>query len=234
VFAVLMRLVLEAPVFQSDRLATLITVLALLTMLGGNLLALFQSNLKRLLGYSSIAHFGYLLVAVVAGGSLGMETAGVYLVTYLATTLAAFGVVTQLSSPFQGEDAAGLHHYRGLFWRRPWLAAVMTVSFLSLAGIPLTAGFIGKFYVIAMGVADNRWWLVGGIVVGSAIGLFYYLRVMVTLYLPEPGMRRRDASNDWGSRIGGVTLLATAVVILILGIYPTPMIDWVVGLSAIR
>lgn len=234
VFAVLMRLALVAPVFQSDWLATLITVLALLTMLGGNLLALFQSNLKRLLGYSSIAHFGYLLVAVVAGGSLGMETAGVYLVTYLATTLAAFGVVTQLSSPFQGEDAAGLHHYRGLFWRRPWLAAVMTVSFLSLAGIPLTAGFIGKFYVIAMGVADNRWWLVGGIVVGSAIGLFYYLRVMVTLYLPEPGMRRRDASNDWGSRIGGVTLLATAVVILILGIYPTPMIDWVVGLSAIR
>lgn len=233
VFAVLMRLVLAAPVFQSDWLLTLITVLAMLTMLGGNLLALFQSNLKRLLGYSSIAHFGYLLVAVVVGGSLGVETAGVYLITYLATTLAAFGVVTQVSSPFEGEDAAGLHHYRGLFWRRPWLAAVMTVSFLSLAGIPLTAGFIGKFYVIALGVADSRWWLVGGIVAGSAIGLFYYLRVMVTLYLPEPGMRRRDASNDWGSRIGGMTLLATAVVILVLGVYPAPMIDWVVGLSTI-
>ncbi len=232
VFVVLLRLVLVAPVFDSEWLQTLLTVLALLTMLGGNLLALFQPNLKRLLGYSSIAHFGYLLVAIVVGNALAMETTGVYLITYLVTTLAAFGVVTLVSSPFGGEDAAGLHHYRGLFWRRPYLAAAMTVAFLSLAGIPLTAGFIGKFYVIALGVADSRWWLVGGIVAGSAIGLFYYLRVMVTLYLPEPGMRRRDVTNDWGSRIGGVTLLTIAVLILVLGVYPAPMIDWVNGLTA--
>ncbi len=231
VFVLLLRLVTVAPVFNSDWLNTLITLLALITMLWGNLLALFQSNLKRLLGYSSIAHFGYLMVAIVAGGTLAVETVGVYLVTYLVTTLAAFGVVTQLSSPFSGEDAAGLHYYRGLFWRRPWLAAVMTVSFLSLAGIPLTAGFIGKFYVLALGVAENRWWLVGGIVAGSAIGLFYYLRVMVTLYLPEPGMRRMDATNDWGNRIGGLTLLVVAVLILVLGVYPSPMIQWVAGLS---
>mgnify|MGYP001627836406 CR=1 FL=1 len=233
VFILLIRLVITAPIFDSEWLQTLITLLALITMLGGNLLALFQPNLKRLLGYSSIAHFGYLLVAVVVGGSLAVETTGVYLITYLITTLAAFGVVTQVSSPFSGEDAAGLHHYRGLFWRRPWLAAVMTVSFLSLAGIPLTAGFIGKFYVIALGVADSQWWLVGGIVAGSAIGLFYYLRVMVTLYLPEPGMRRRDATNDWGSRVGGLTLLVVAVLILVIGVYPAPVIDWVVGLSGV-
>ncbi|MFL1406563.1 NADH-quinone oxidoreductase subunit N, partial [Marinobacter sp. M1N3S26] len=218
-------LVMTAPIFESEWLHTLITLLALITMLGGNLLALFQPNLKRLLGYSSIAHFGYLMVAIVVGGTMAMETTGVYLITYLVTTLAAFGVVTQVSSPFGGEDAAGLHHYRGLFWRRPWLAAVMTVSFLSLAGIPLTAGFIGKFYVIALGVADSQWWLVGGIVAGSAIGLFYYLRVMVTLYLPEPGMRRRDATNDWGSRVGGLTLLVVAVLILVIGVYPAPVID---------
>jgi len=227
VFVVLLRLVLAAPLFQSDWLQAVVTVLALLTMLGGNLLALFQSNLKRLLGYSSIAHFGYLLVAIAVGNALAIETTGVYLVTYLATTLAAFGVVTLVSSPFDGEDADGLPLYRGLFWHRPYLAAVMTISLLSLAGIPLTAGFIGKFYVIALGVADSRWWLVGGIVAGSAIGLYYYLRVMVTLYLPEPGMRRRDVSNDWSNRLGGVTLLALAVVILILGIYPAPMIEWV-------
>lgn len=231
VFVVLLRLVLAAPVFNSEWLQGLVTVLALLTMLGGNLLALFQANLKRLLGYSSIAHFGYLLVAIVVGNTLAMETTGVYLITYLVTTLTAFGVVTLLSSPFGGEDADGLPVYRGLFWRRPYLAAVMTVSFLSLAGIPLTAGFIGKFYVIALGVADSRWWLVAGIVAGSAIGLYYYLRVMVTLYLPEPGMRRRDVSNDWGSRLGGITLMALAVTILVLGIYPAPMIDWVQGLS---
>lgn len=227
VFVVLLRLVMAAPVFNSQWLQGLVTVLALLTMLAGNLLALFQANLKRLLGYSSIAHFGYLLVAIVAGNALAMETTGVYLVTYLVTTLAAFGVVTLVSSPFGGEDADGLPLYRGLFWRRPYLAAVMTISFLSLAGIPLTAGFIGKFYVIALGVADARWWLVGGVIVGSAIGLYYYLRVMVTLYLPEPGMRRRDVPNDWGSRLGGMTLIALAVIILVLGIYPMPMIGWV-------
>lgn len=231
VFVVLLRLVLTAPVFSSDWFVALVTVLAVLTMLAGNLLALFQQNLKRLLGYSSIAHFGYLMVAIVAGGAMAMETVGVYLITYLVTTLAAFGVVAQLSSPFAGEDAAGLHHYRGLFWRRPMLAVVMTVSFLSLAGIPLTAGFIGKFYVLALGVADARWWLVGGIVAGSAIGLFYYLRVMVTLYLREPGMQRVDASADWGSRIGGLTLLVIALLILVLGVYPSPMIQWVAGLS---
>jgi NADH-quinone oxidoreductase subunit N len=231
VFVVLLRLVLAAPVFHSEWLQGLVTVLALLTMLGGNLLALFQANLKRLLGYSSIAHFGYLLVAIVAGNALAMETTGVYLVTYLVTTLAAFGVVTLVSSPFSGEDADGLPLYRGLFWRRPYLAAVMTISFLSLAGIPLTAGFIGKFYVIALGVADARWWLVGGVIAGSAIGLYYYLRVMVTLYLPEPGMRARDVPNDWGSRLGGITLIALAVIILALGIYPTPMIDWVQRLA---
>lgn len=230
VFLVLLRLVMTAPVFAGDWLGALVTVLALLTMLAGNLLALFQQNLKRLLGYSSIAHFGYLMVAIVVGGSMAVETVGIYLITYLLTTLVAFGVVTMISSPFEGEDAAGLHFYRGLFWRRPWLAAVMTVSLLSLAGIPLTAGFIGKFYVLALGIADARWWLVGGIVAGSAIGLFYYLRVMVTLYLPEPGMRYRDASSDWGSRVGGLTLLVVAVLILVLGVYPTPMIHWVTGL----
>ncbi|EMP54709.1 proton-translocating NADH-quinone oxidoreductase subunit N [Marinobacter santoriniensis NKSG1] len=231
VFVVLLRLALAAPVFQSEWMQTVITVLALLTMLGGNLLALFQANLKRLLGYSSVAHFGYLLVAIVAGNALAIETTGVYLVTYLITTLAAFGVVTMVSSPFGGEDADALPLYRGLFWRRPYLAAVMTVSFLSLAGIPLTAGFIGKFYVIALGVSESRWWLVGGIVAGSAIGLYYYLRVMVTLYLPEPGMPRRDAAHDWGSRVGGLTLIAVALAILVLGVYPTPMIDWIQQLS---
>ena len=136
-------------------------------------------------------------------------------------------MVTLLSTPYSGEDAAALHHYRGLFWRRPYLTAVLTVTMLSLAGIPFTAGFIGKFYIIALGVEAERWWLVGGIIVGSAIGLFYYLRVMVTLYLVEPGMQRRDAPHDWGVRAGGVVVLGMALLVLLLGVYPTPMIEWV-------
>ncbi|MCG7599488.1 NADH-quinone oxidoreductase subunit NuoN [Halomonas sp. McH1-25] len=227
VFIVLLRLVLSAPAFQDAWLHDVLAVLALITMLVGNLLALTQSNLKRLLGYSSIAHFGYLLVALVVGDGLAAETGAVYLVTYLITTLGAFGVVTLLSSPYGGSDAAGLHHYRGLFWRRPYLTAVLTVTMLSLAGIPFTAGFIGKFYIIALGVEAGRWWLVGGIVVGSAIGLYYYLRVMVTLYLVEPGMQSRDAPNDWGVRAGGMVVLGLALLVVLLGIYPAPMIEWV-------
>lgn len=227
VFIILLRLVLAAPAFQDDWLHGILAVLALVTMLVGNLLALTQSNLKRLLGYSSIAHFGYLLVALVVGDGLAAETGAVYLVTYLITTLGAFGVVTLLSSPYSGADAAALHHYRGLFWRRPYLTAVLTVTMLSLAGIPFTAGFIGKFYIIALGVEAGRWWLVGGIILGSAIGLYYYLRVMVTLYLVEPGMQRRDAPNDWGMRAGGLVVMGLALLVVLLGIYPTPMIDWV-------
>ncbi|TDX28645.1 NADH dehydrogenase subunit N [Modicisalibacter xianhensis] len=227
VFVVLLRLVLSAPAFEDAWLHDLLAALALLTMLVGNLLALTQANLKRLLGYSSIAHFGYLLVALVVSDGLAAETGAVYLVTYLITTLGAFGVVTLLSSPYGGRDAAGLHHFRGLFWRRPYLTAVLTVTMLSLAGIPFTAGFIGKFYIIALGVEAERWWLVGGIVVGSAIGLYYYLRVMVTLYLVEPGMQSRDAPHDWGIRAGGVMVLGLALLVVLLGIYPAPMIEWV-------
>ncbi|WP_136068249.1 NADH-quinone oxidoreductase subunit NuoN [Modicisalibacter radicis] len=227
VFVVLLRLVMAAPAFQDAWLHGVLAVLAVLTMLVGNLLALTQSNLKRLLGYSSIAHFGYLLTALVIGEGLSVEATGVYLVVYMLTTLGAFGVVTLISSPYRGEDAAALHHYRGLFWRRPYLTAVLTVTMLSLAGIPFTAGFIGKFYIIALGVEAGRWWLVGAVIVGSAIGLYYYLRVMVTLYLAEAGMQKRDAPEDWGVRAGGVVVLGVALLIILLGIYPTPMIEWV-------
>lgn len=231
VFLVLLRLMMTVPAFESEWLRNLISLLAFISMLGGNMLALFQLNLKRLLGYSSIAHLGYLLIAVVVDGPLSVETSGVYLFTYVIATLGAFGVIMHVSCSHQGEDAAELHHYRGLFWRSPWLAAVMTLSMLSLAGIPLTAGFIGKFYIIALGVADSRWWLVGGVVAGSAIGLYYYLRVMVTLYLPEPGSQPPGSLDGKHKRVSELTLTVIAVLILMLGIYPVPMIDWVAALA---
>ncbi|WP_312389604.1 NADH-quinone oxidoreductase subunit NuoN, partial [Stutzerimonas nitrititolerans] len=183
VFAVLLRLYQLSPATSGGWLNDALSLIAIASILIGNLLALNQSNLKRLLGYSSIAHFGYLLVALIASKGLAVEAIGVYLVTYVLTTLGAFGVITLMSSPFQGRDADALYEYRGLFWRRPYLTAVLTVMMLSLAGIPLTAGFIGKFYVIASGVESQLWWLLGALIIGSAVGLFYYLRVMVTLYL---------------------------------------------------
>ena len=227
VFAVLLRLYQISPAMSGGWLSDLLTLIAIASILFGNLLALLQNNLKRLLGYSSIAHFGYLLVALIASQGLAVEAVGVYLATYVLTSLGAFGVITLMSTPYSGRDADALYEYRGLFWRRPYLTAVLTVMMLSLAGIPLTAGFIGKFYVIAAGVEAQLWWLLGAMVLGSAIGVFYYLRVMVTLFMREPNMHRHDAPFDWGQRAGGIMLLVVALLAFIIGVYPQPLLELV-------
>ncbi|MCB1630728.1 MAG: NADH-quinone oxidoreductase subunit NuoN [Pseudomonadales bacterium] len=199
--------------------------LAVLSILAGNLLALFQGNVKRLLGYSSIAHFGYALIAIVAGSTIGDDALRVYLLTYMAAALGAFGALTLLSSPYRGDDAQGLADLRGLFWQRPYLAAVMTVAMLSLAGIPLTAGFVAKFYVAAAGVAGNLWGLVAALVTGSAIGIYFYLRVVVTMFLAVPGRRRLDAERNWSERSGGIMTVLLSLFTLAVGIYPQPLLD---------
>ncbi|MBP8184275.1 MAG: NADH-quinone oxidoreductase subunit N, partial [Pseudomonas sp.] len=105
----------------------------------------------------------------------------------------------------------------------------------SLAGIPLTAGFIGKFYIVATGVQSHLWWLLGTMVIGSAIGVFYYLRVMVTLFLVAPGLHRHDAPENWGQRTGGIMLMAMAILTLALGVYPQPLLQLLqhTGLAAL-
>lgn len=227
IFAVVMRLFLYAPIGHSDAVRTVLGIIAFVSILFGNLMALSQSNIKRLLGYSSVAHLGYLLVALIAlqHGDMAMETVGVYLAGYLFSSLGAFGVVSLMSSPYRGPDADSLFSYRGLFWHRPLLSAVMTVMMLSLAGIPMTLGFIGKFYVLAVGVDAHLWWLTGAVVVGSAIGLYYYLRVTVSLYLSAPQQLNRDTPSNWAFTAGGVVVLIAALLVLVLGVYPQPLID---------
>ncbi len=229
IFAVVMRLFLYAPVANSEAIRVVLGIIAFCSILFGNIMAISQSNIKRLLGYSSIAHLGYLLVALIAVQThqLSMETVGVYLAGYLFSSLGAFGVVSLMSSPYSGPDAESLFSYRGLFWHKPILSAVMTVMMLSLAGIPMTLGFIGKFYVIATGVTAHLWWLTGAVVVGSAIGLFFYLRVTVCLYLYAPDKLARDTPIFWSFTAGGVVVLISAILVLALGIYPQPLISLV-------
>lgn len=227
IFCALLRLYLAIPATESHMMHLLLSLLAVLSILGGNLLALLQNNIKRMLGYSSVAHFGYLLAIIVATHqqSLALEATGVYLLMYLFTTLGAFGVVSLMSSPYGGKDAASLHSYRGLFWHRPYLTAVLTVMMLSLAGIPTTLGFVGKFYILAVGVSAQLWWITGSVILGSALGLFYYLRVMVTLYLREPGQQERDAEAHWGLSAGGIVVLLSGVVVVGLGLFPQPLLQ---------
>jgi NADH-quinone oxidoreductase subunit N len=209
-----------------------VTLIAIASMLAGNLLALLQTNVKRILAYSSIAHMGYLLVALLAGGPLGASAATYYLAAYVATILGAFGLMTVLSGPHQ--EAAPIEAYRGLFWKRPLLAAAFTTTLLSLAGIPLTAGFLGKFYVIAAGASQSRWILLFTLVASSTLGLFYYLRIVVAMYSTS-----RDADFEAeGPPALPVSLPVTVALatltglIVMLGVYPEPL--WRVILEATR
>jgi NADH-quinone oxidoreductase subunit N len=200
-------------------------VTAVASMLAGNLLALRQNNVKRILAYSSIAHLGYLLVAFVAGGDLAVVAVTFYLVAYFVTTLSAFGVVTVLSG--DERDADTLDAYRGLFWRRPWLAVVLAGSLFSLAGIPLTAGFVAKFYVLVAGVGSALWWLVIILVASSAIGLYYYLRVIVVTYQQPPSQEERPMLAASLPLAAGLVLAFLTFLLVWLGLYPTLLLDMI-------
>jgi NADH-quinone oxidoreductase subunit N len=200
----------------------ILTLVAIASMLAGNLLALLQTNVKRILAYSSIAHMGYLLVALLAGGRLGAPAATYYLAAYAATILAALGLMTMLSGPRQ--EAAAIDAYRGLFWRRPLLAAAFTTTLLSLAGIPLTAGFLGKFYVITAGASASRWVLLFTLVASSTIGLFYYLRIVVAMYSQAGGADFETMPTASPLSLASALALATLTgVIVMLGVYPAPL-----------
>src|SRR5205823_6514881 len=184
VVALLLRYLVQTGASTYRPVLLALSLIAVASMLVGNVLALLQHNVKRLLAYSSIAQLGYLLVALVAGGPRAAEAVTYYMVAYMVTTLCAFGSVTVLSGTTA--DADTLEVYRGLFWRRPGVAVVLAAALLSLAGMPLTAGFVGKFYVLAAGVESALWLLVVLVVCNSALGLFYYLRLVVTMCAPLP------------------------------------------------
>ncbi len=227
VFALLLRwgLAFEGDAARGTLLALLGTV-AVASMLAGNLLALLQDDVKRLLAYSSIAHLGYALVALLAGlaggGALAVEGATFYLAAYGVTILGAFGVVAVLSG--EDRDAGPLDDFRGLFWRRPALASLFTALLLSLAGIPLTAGFLAKFYALAAGVETALWLPVLVLIATSAVGLFYYLRVVVALFSVPDGPPLEGGAQPAAGAAAGATLAALAALLLWLGAWPEPVI----------
>ncbi len=251
VVAVLLRLFAPLGVRQSTPLFVALSAISILSMFGGNLLALMQRNVKRMLAYSSIAHLGYLLVAFLAGvpslpgSSLGaagaydgVAAATFYIVTYTIAILAAFGVVGVISSEAnEAGEARLVADYRGLFWRRPGIAFVLTVVLLSLASIPLTAGFVGKVYVLVTGVGSGLWALAISLVVSSAIGLYYYARLIVTMFLqPESANAMPYPEKPSGTGVpwtGGVVLGVFTLLVIWLGTYPAPLLSVIQALTPI-
>ncbi len=226
VFALLLRLSPMMDMVSSGVVISIFSGIAVASMLAGNLLALLQNNVKRILAYSSIAHLGYLLVAYAAGGGLAHEAVAFYLAAYFITTLGAFGIVALLSDG--PRDAELLDDYRGLFWRRPLVSLCFTAMMLSLAGIPLTAGFVGKFYIIAAGVKSSLWLLVFMLVLGSVIGLYYYLRIIVAMYTRveapvETAMR--PALPPSFSLAGALVLAVLTLLLVWYGVYPAGLME---------
>jgi NADH-quinone oxidoreductase subunit N len=206
--------------------------LAVLTMVVGNVLALVQRDIKRLLAYSAIAHAGYLLVALLAGEELGGIGVLFYLVAYVLTTLGAFGVVALVKN--EDDGGTDVDSFAGLGFERPWLGVAMAVFMFSLAGIPPTAGFVGKFYIFGGAVQQGHVLLAVIGVMASLVSVYYYLRVVVVMYMqPSPeGETRFAAANP----AIGLALVVAVVGILALGVYPGPLYsvarDAVAGLIA--
>jgi len=220
VFAVLVRLLLSGVrAVQADWTAVL-WVLAALTMTLGNVVAIAQSNLKRMLAYSSIAHVGYMLVGLVAGGAAGAGAVLFYLLAYTFTTAGTFGVITLCVRA--GEEAVDVRDYAGLGRRHPVLAFALALLLLSLVGIPPLAGFVGKFYLFGAAVRAGFVWLAVLGVLNSAVAAYYYLRVIVTMYMQEPDGQSASVAPSFA---GGLALTIAVIGVVLLGLMPAPFVD---------
>ncbi|MBI3091855.1 MAG: NADH-quinone oxidoreductase subunit N [Candidatus Tectomicrobia bacterium] len=205
-------------------------LIAALTMTLGNILAIVQANIKRMLAYSSIAHAGYVLVALVASGGvggaqrLGVSSVLFYTLAYTFFNLGAFAVVVAMG---RGDrDQVGLADYAGLGYRRPWLALVMALFMVSLAGIPPTAGFVGKFVVFKSALNAGFVWLTIIAVLNSVVAVFYYLRVIVIMYMREPAAEMQAEAA--GASFSGSLVIALILAVLgtlDLGLFPSRYLD---------
>jgi NADH-quinone oxidoreductase subunit N len=221
VFAVLLRIVF---VIDVHALFWVIWVAAALSMTLGNIGALVQDNVKRLLAYSSIAHAGYLLVAFAASPGLGTSAAMFYAASYAAMNLGAFAVVSHFANA--GERYVTLEDYEGLGRSSPLLAATLTIFLLSLIGIPITGGFFAKFYVFSAAVKSNLIWLTIIGVLNSGVGAYYYLRIIVKMYMSEA---RREVPVMPVTLAPRLAIAVCLVATLYLGLFPNSVLHFAQG-----
>jgi NADH-quinone oxidoreductase subunit N len=222
-FAALLRILLSTFATYRWDWQPLVWVLAVLTLVVGSVVALVQDDIKRMLAYSSIAHAGYVLVGLQAGSGTGVAGALFYLLTYTFMVLGSFGVVTLVGR--RGDAAHDLDAYRGLSSRRPGLALVFTVLLLAQLGVPLTAGFLAKFYVISAAVESRSYALALIAMVAAVVAAFFYLRIVVVMYMG--GSEETDAEPRIGIPVGaGAALAATLVFTLVVGFLPETAMEF--------
>jgi NADH-quinone oxidoreductase subunit N len=200
----------------------MLSLSAMLTMVIGNVIALTQSNIKRMLAYSSIAHAGYLMVGLSAGNQLGIEGIFYYLAAYAVMSLGAFTVVQVFAR--QNERHVAVTDYSGMGFRNPFLSISLSVFLISLAGIPVTGGFMGKLFLFSAAMQNQMYLVVIIGVIASAIGLYYYLRVIVLMYMGEPGAENALVRVPTAAKIAIIVMVLGT---FYLGIYPGPFLELV-------
>lgn len=223
-FAAFIRVFGVAFVGAYEFWAPVVYWLAVLTMFGANLVALTQGSVKRMLAYSSIAHAGYLLVALLAANAYGAAAFLFYLSVYTLMTIGAFGVV--IANTRDGRERVSLNDYAGFGWQQPFLGAALAVFLLSLAGFPLTGGFIGKLYILRAALDAGLPGLAVALVIASAVSYFYYLRVVIVMYMrpAESSTQHAGLALDGSAR---VAIGIAAVAVLALFFVP----GWVLGMA---
>jgi NADH-quinone oxidoreductase subunit N len=186
----------------------------------GSILALQQRNLKRLLAYSSIAHLGYILIAIIAATDLSTQAVTFYLVAYFIAVIGAFGTLSVFNTDRELEE---INDLRGMFWTRPLVSIDFSVLFFSMVGIPLTAGFMGKFYVVLAAVDHGMWLLALVLIISSIIGLYYYLRVIKTMLSPVEQATTKTANGNI-SKMGFGVVTILGILVILFGVVPSQLI----------
>lgn len=219
-FAIFLRFLLTGSGFFYQHWAHLLGALSILTMLIGNITAITQTNIKRLLAYSSIAHAGYALIGLVAGGSMGLTSLFVYLLIYMIMNIGAFAAIIAVSNKIKSDN---IKDYAGLSRNSPYLAAVFAVFLVSLAGIPPLAGFVGKFYIFSAAIKEGAVYLAVAAVINSVIAAYYYFNIIRTMYLEAPSLSVKINTPTFLNLI----LILALVLVFSIGVYPKPVIDFV-------
>src|SRR5207249_1992163 len=216
-FAMIVRVFAGGLPHLAPEWQVVLAIVAFASMVFGNLMAIVQTSLKRLLAYSGIAQAGYILIGVIAGGPNGLAAVLYYLFVYLFMNFGAFAVITLLAAPDGDRDAFA--DLEGLGRRNPVLAVAMTIFMLSLAGFPPSVGFFGKLFLFTAGVSAGYTWLVVLAVLMSVVSVFYYVRVLIPIWTPSPRQDRVPLSIS-----SSATVVLSGVASLALGIYPTTLL----------
>ncbi|XBC40894.1 MAG: NADH-quinone oxidoreductase subunit N [Buchnera aphidicola (Nurudea yanoniella)] len=227
VFSVFFKIFIFLTFFNVKFFHIVFEVISCCSIIFGSFMALFQTNIKRFLGYSSISQFGYLLILLLSSKNFdfSLEAVGIYLISYFLSSIGIFGLISVLSNLNYTWKCDFIKFYHGLFWKNSVLSTILSIFLFSFSGIPITIGFIGKFYILSLIIRENLWLLGIMFLIGSILGIYSYLSIVTKFYLyPQVFSKEDKIVLDIYSKNCILFLLAISLLILVLGIYPNLII----------